>query len=118
MTAPANIVEQQEQTETRSMDALISRIPGVQGGRPTLAGRRLMVQTIANCWKMGDMPEEIAVSYNLEPVQVYAAITYYLLYQDEIEAQIREDNQEVVEKEYKEWLERYRRGETNSPVYG
>lgn len=80
MTAPA--VE---------ISSLITRTPGVYGGRPCLAGTRYPVMEVAVHYNAGDTPEEIAAEYELDLSHVYAAIAYYLANRDAVERDLAED---------------------------
>jgi uncharacterized protein (DUF433 family) len=71
---------------------LIDRDPKVRGGRPKIAGTGLTVSRIAGWYKMGMTPEEIALEYpHLTLAQVHAALAYYHINRDEIEADIAEE---------------------------
>ena len=83
--------------EATTLDGLIVRNPRLRGGRPIIAGTGIMAQTVAGLYKLGYNPEEIAGELPLSFVQVYAALTYYHLHPDEIEAGIREDSEAIVE---------------------
>ena len=68
---------------------LIDRDPTIRGGRPKLAGTGLTVSRIATWYKMGLTPEEIALEYpHLTLAQVHAALAYYHVNRDEIEADL------------------------------
>ena len=68
---------------------LISSRPGVQGGRPCIAGTRMMVRTVAVQHMQGLNAEEILDEFpHLELGQVYAALAYYYANKDEIEADL------------------------------
>jgi uncharacterized protein (DUF433 family) len=75
-----------------TLDAHIEVTPGVIGGRPRIAGRRIAVQHVA-IWheRMGQSAEEIAAEYDLSLADVYAALAYYHDHRAEIDAAIRED---------------------------
>lgn len=71
---------------------LITRSPEIRGGRPIIAGTGVTVRRIAVWYKMGLSPEEIPVRMgHLTVAQVYAALTYYHLNRDEIEADLAEE---------------------------
>lgn len=76
----------------------IVKTPGICGGKPRLAGRRIKVQNVY-IWheQMGMSAKEIAEQYNLTLGQVYAALTYAYDHLEEIEADIREDDAFVEE---------------------
>ena len=67
-------------------------------------GTRVGIDIILGEYKEGASPEQIERNYrtlNLE--QVYATITYYLHYRDEVEAYL-ERNRLACEKNYQEYL--------------
>jgi uncharacterized protein (DUF433 family) len=80
-----------------ALDQLIAITPGVCGGKPRIAGRRITVQNIA-IWheRMGLSADQIATDYNLTLAEVHAALAYYFVYRDEIEQSIR-DGQSLVD---------------------
>ncbi len=74
---------------------LISRNPGVCGGRPRIAGTGVSVRRVAGWYKVGRSPEEIADQYgHLNLAQVHAALTYYFANRDEIDAELAEEESE------------------------
>ena len=72
--------------------------PGVCVGKPRIAGHRIRVQDIY-VWHelMGMSADEIASQYNLTLAQVYAALAYYFDHIEEIQSQMRAD-EEFVER--------------------
>ncbi len=75
-----------------AIDTLIERKPGVNGGRPCLAGTGFSVLQISVCYNEGLSPEEIVASYpQLDLMRVYAGITYYLLNREFIDADLEEE---------------------------
>jgi uncharacterized protein (DUF433 family) len=77
------------ETEIGSM---IARTPGVQGGRPCIAGTRVRVQTIATLSNMGYVPEEILRKYeHLSLAQVHAALAYYHANKSDIDSDVKEE---------------------------
>ena len=78
--------------EAKTLDAHIEVTPGVVGGKPRIAGRRIAVQHVA-VWheRMGQSAEEIAGEYDLSLADVYAALAYYHDHREEIDERIRED---------------------------
>lgn len=69
--------------------SLIIRSPDVRGGRPRVAGTGVTVRRIVSWHKLGLSPEEIASEIgHLALAQVYAALTYYHLNREEIEADL------------------------------
>src|SRR5579884_398591 len=74
-------------------------VPGYCGGRPHIAGHRIKVQHIA-IWhdRLGLSPDEIVADHpGLTLAGVYAALAYYCDHRDEIDADIRADNQFVAD---------------------
>ena len=83
--------------------ALIVRTPDIRGGRPRIAGTGITVRRIVGWYKLGLSPEEIADRIgHLTLAQVHGALTYYHANQEEIEADIRADEEDAdrLEKEY------------------
>jgi uncharacterized protein (DUF433 family) len=72
--------------------------PGVVGGKPRIAGRRITVQQIA-LWheRLGLSADEIASAYDLTLGDVYAALAYYHDHRPAIDAAMREDEALVEE---------------------
>jgi uncharacterized protein (DUF433 family) len=77
----------------RTLEGLITTDPRLRGGRPIIAGTGTTVRTIAELYKLGLSPEEIAGELPLTLAQVYAAIAFYHLHVDEIEADIQADSE-------------------------
>lgn len=82
-----------------TIDALIERNPTLRGGRPIIAGTGTTVRAIVGLYKLGLIAEEIATQLpHLNLAQVYAALTYYHLHVDEIEADIQADSEENLKR--------------------
>ena len=61
-----------------------------------IKGTRIGIETVLEDYLNGHSPEEIATRYrNLTLKQVYAAITYYLYNQEELDAYLEEGRQQV-----------------------
>jgi uncharacterized protein (DUF433 family) len=74
----------------------IVRSPEIRGGRPRIAGTGVTVQRVVGWYKLGLSPKEIMDEIpHLSLVQVYAALAYYHVNRDEIEAAIASDDQEA-----------------------
>jgi uncharacterized protein (DUF433 family) len=70
----------------------IVKTPGVVGGEPRIAGRRLPVHRIVYEHEIESVPvSEIAEIYDLTPAQVYAALAYYYDHKAEIDQLIAEE---------------------------
>ena len=74
------------------MDRYIEITPGIVGGKPRIAGRRLTVQDIA-LWHehLGRSADEIADDHDLTLAEVYAALAYYFDHRAEIDQHLEED---------------------------
>jgi uncharacterized protein (DUF433 family) len=72
------------------LDLHIEVTPGVAGGKPRVAGRRVTVQDIV-VWheRLGVSADEIAAEYDLDLADVYAALAYYFDHRDEIDETLR-----------------------------
>lgn len=71
------------------LDSLIERTPGVSGGRPCLAGTGMPVIQIAVHYRRGETPRRMLRRYpHLDAPRIHAAIAYYLLHQEEMDAEI------------------------------
>ena len=76
----------------------IVRTPGVVGGEPRIAGRRIRVRDIVAARDLGGLtPEEIAASVypELTLAEVYSALAYYEDHHDEIEQATQREPQFV-----------------------
>ena len=67
----------------------IAITPGVCGGKPRIAGRRITVANIA-IWheRLGKSADDIAMEYDLTLADVYAALAYYFDHRAEIDDSI------------------------------
>jgi uncharacterized protein (DUF433 family) len=86
--------------ESLTLDELITRDPNLRGGRPVISGTATSVRTLAIMCKQGLTPEEIAGELPLSLAQVYAALAFYHLHAEEIEADIAADSEEILMAEY------------------
>ena len=75
----------------RILDEHIEITPGIAGGKPRIAGRRITVQNVV-IWheRMGKSADEIATEYDLTLADVYEALAYYFDHRAEIDESIRE----------------------------
>lgn len=76
----------------KTLDEHIEVSPSVSGGRPRIAGRRIMVQDIV-IWheRLGRSPDEIALDHDMTLADVHAALAYYFDHREEIDRSIAED---------------------------
>lgn len=82
-----------------SLDTLIEINPQLRGGRPIIASTATTVRTVAGLYKLGLSAEEIATQLqHLSLAQIYAALTYYHMHVEEIEADIAADSEENLKR--------------------
>ena len=73
---------------------LITRKPGVKGGRPIIAGTGTSVLAIVARYEQGMSPNEIhADRPDLPREGIFAALTYWAANRDEIERYFREEQE-------------------------
>jgi len=85
---------------------LITRTPGIRGGRPHIANTGVTVKRIAGWHRMGMEPEQIVAQYgHLNLAQVHAALAYYYANREEIDADLAEEA-----LEYDRLLDQSRKG--------
>jgi uncharacterized protein (DUF433 family) len=73
---------------SQTLEGLIVKNPKLRDGRPIIAGTGVTVRTVVGHYKLGLTPEEIADEMDLQLAGIYAALAYYHLNRDEIEADI------------------------------
>lgn len=79
-------------TANVDIGSLIRSTPGVNGGRPCIAGTGISVLQIAALFGSGLTPEEIHAEYpQVSVASVLAAITYYMANREAIDAELREE---------------------------
>lgn len=73
------------------LDQHIEITPGVCGGKPRIAGRRITVQNVA-LWheRQGKTVDEIATEYDLSLGDVHAALAYYYDHKQEVDRRVAE----------------------------
>jgi uncharacterized protein (DUF433 family) len=75
------------------LDRHIEITPGVRGGRPRIAGRRITVDDVVIMHlRLGQSVEEIAEKYDLPPAGVHALLVYYYDHQSEVDQVIVDDD--------------------------
>ena len=80
--------------------SMIVHEPATRRGKPHIAGTGITVHRIVRWYKQGHNPEQIADEYqHLSLAQVYAAISYYHANQAQIEAELAEEDDEIVRVE-------------------
>ena len=75
----------------KTMDQHIEISPGVAGGKPHIAGRRITVQNIV-LWheRLGMNADEIASEHDLTLADIHAALAYYFDHRPELDQAIEE----------------------------
>ncbi len=82
-------------TTITDLGKLIARHREIHGGCPIIAGTGVTVRRIVIWYKQGYNPEEIADEIShLTLAQVYAALAYYHLNQEEIDADLAAEEAE------------------------
>jgi uncharacterized protein (DUF433 family) len=95
--------------KTADIGSLIVLTPEVRGGRARISGTGVTVRRIAEWYKLGYSPEEIAHEIgHVTLAQVFAALAYYQANREEIEADL------ASEKDVAERLEAGQRGAGHS----
>jgi uncharacterized protein (DUF433 family) len=89
-------IQEAQMLATQTLDGLIIKDPKLRGGRPIIAGTGITVRTVAGLYKLGLSAEDIAGELPLTLAQVYAALTYYHLHPNEVEADMRADAEEAL----------------------
>ena len=75
----------------------IEKDPTRCGGQPVVAGTRIRVATILNCYRQEMSVEEIVQQYApLKPADVHDALAYAYDHIDEIEADLAADDEAAV----------------------
>ena len=79
----------------RTEHAHVVRIEGVHGGRPTIRGAGVSVQTIVEQTQLGRSPQQIVEDFDgvLTLAQVYDALSYYCEHEKEIEQYIAQNSE-------------------------
>ncbi len=75
--------------------------PSRCGGQPVVAGTRIRVATILNCYRQGMSVEEITQQYlSLKPADVHDALAYAYDHMEEIEADLAADDEAIVKQQH------------------
>jgi uncharacterized protein (DUF433 family) len=76
---------------SRTLDEHIEITPGIAGGKPRIAGRRITVRDVAiRHERMGRTADEISAEYDLSLADVYAALAYYFDHRAEVDESMRD----------------------------
>ena len=79
----------------------IEKVPGICGGRAVIAGTRIRVSLILQLYRNGMKIEEILGHYaHLRPADIYDALAYAHDHAAEIEADLIDDDEEAVKRDY------------------
>jgi uncharacterized protein (DUF433 family) len=80
----------------QSLDRHIEITPGIAGGKPRIAGRRITVQNIVVWHEQAGMSvDEICAEYQLGLAEVHAALAYYFDHRSEIDLSLKESTEFV-----------------------
>lgn len=82
-----------------TLEGMIVTAKGVRGGRPTIRNTGVTVRAVAGYYKLGWTPDEIADELGIDLASVYAALAYYHLNREAIEADIAANSEESVRQE-------------------
>jgi uncharacterized protein (DUF433 family) len=81
---------------TTNIGTLIVRDQEIREGRPRIAGTGVTVRRIVSWYQLGLAPEEIARRIgHLSLAQVYAALAYYHANREEIDADLKAEEEET-----------------------
>jgi uncharacterized protein (DUF433 family) len=83
---------------------LIMRSPEIRGGRPRITGTGITVARVVSWFQLGLSPDEIAARIgHLSLAQVHAALAYYYLNSQEIDADLAAEDAayDTLEAEYR-----------------
>src|SRR2546426_11368401 len=70
---------------------MITSSPDIRSGRPRLAGTGVTVMRIAGWYRLGNTAEDIARITGLSLAQIHAALAYYHVNQETIDAELDEE---------------------------
>jgi uncharacterized protein (DUF433 family) len=88
--------DDRESTSTRdyeppSLSPHLEATPGVAGGKPRIAGRRITVHDIVTWHEfLGKSFDEIAAEYDLTLAEIRAALAYYFANREEVDVAMQE----------------------------
>ena len=82
-----------------TLEGLILRSPELHQNQPVIGGTGVAVRTVVGHYKLGLTAEEIADDMALDLAGVYAALAYYHLNREEIEAELAAHSEAVVIRE-------------------
>jgi uncharacterized protein (DUF433 family) len=85
---------------TQTLEGLITIDPKLRGGRPIIAGTGVTVRTVVGYYRLGLTPEETADQTDLDLASVYAALAYYHLNKDELEADILAHSEDALNQDF------------------
>jgi uncharacterized protein (DUF433 family) len=87
------------------LGSLIESSPDIRKGRPCIAGTGVTVRRVAQWYRLGHAPEDIADRIgHLSMAQIYAALAYYHANREAIEADLEEEatTAETLEREHED----------------
>ena len=87
------------------IDSMLTRTPGVNGGRLCIQGTRVSVNQIATLYKRGESAEEIADNFpQVSLGQVHSALAYYHTHTAEVESELAKEDAEF-RRLQADWME-------------
>ena len=75
-------------TPAVDIGAMITQSLGIRGGRPRVAGSGITVMRIAGWHQLGSSPGEIGRKTGLSLAQIHAALAYYFVNQETMDADL------------------------------
>lgn len=70
------------------LEELIVSTPDIRGGRPRIAGTGITVMRIAGWYRLGCTAEDIARKIGLSLAQIHAALAYYHINREAVDAEL------------------------------
>ena len=78
-----------------TLDSMLTRTPGICGGRIRIDGTRITVHRIATLYRQGQTAEDMAQTYpDLSLGKIYAALAYYPANRDPIDTELSAEDAE------------------------
>jgi len=78
-----------------TLDSVLTRTPGICGGRIRIDGTRITVHRIATLSRQGQTAEDMAQTYpDLSLGKIYAALAYYHANRDPIDTELSAEDAE------------------------
>jgi uncharacterized protein (DUF433 family) len=82
-------------TQVLAIESVVSD-PDIRGGKPIVAGTTLRVSDLAAYHIFAGLtPDQLSAQFDLDLSRVYAALAYYFQHKAEIDAEIRENEDQA-----------------------